>query len=122
MSPPARPAALVIHPSDNVAVALQDLLPGTPVPLAAAGASRTILIREPIPANHKFALARILPGGLVRKYGECIGEATRAISAGQHVHIHNLVSRRVRPGKSGTGGGAGRQQVPARPGRRRSAR
>jgi len=35
-------------------------------------------------------------GDAVFKYGEFIGDATRAIEPGEHVHIHNIESRETR--------------------------
>jgi hypothetical protein len=91
-----RPAVLIIHPRDNVAVALRDLDPGSQVDVRVWGRLRRIPIRDPIPANHKVALARIGPGASVVKYGAPIGEATAPIRPGAHVHIHNVRSRRIR--------------------------
>ena len=93
------PPALIIHPKDNVAVALRDLALGEAVTLTVDGQPRRLAIHEPIPANHKVALRPIRRGAGIFKYGEIMGEATRAIPAGCHVHIHNVASRRVRPGK-----------------------
>jgi altronate dehydratase len=91
-----RPAVLIIHPRDNVAVALQDLSPGAAVNVRIGGRVRRFGILDSIPANHKLALARIRPGASVVKYGEPIGEATATIRPGAHVHIHNVRSRRIR--------------------------
>jgi altronate dehydratase len=77
---------------DNVAVALEDLKEGDSVRVQGKGI--TIRIREAVPFGHKFALEPIKPGGRVIKYGEVIGEATREIQQGEHVHIHNLRSLR----------------------------
>jgi altronate dehydratase len=96
----ARAEALVIHPRDNVAVALRDLAVGAEIRVQVGGTERRLRVREPIPANHKVALRPIPSGGLVVKYGEPIGEATRGISPGGHVHIQNVRSRRVRPRES----------------------
>ena len=95
--------ALVIHPRDNVAVALRDLTGGAEIRVHIGGVGRRLRVMEAIPANHKVALRRIPSGGLVVKYGEAIGEATQTITVGTHVHIQNVRSRRVRPGK-GRGG------------------
>jgi altronate dehydratase small subunit len=103
MSRDAMADALVIHPRDNVAVALRDLAVGAEVRVHIGGMRRRLRVREAIPANHKVALRNIPSGGLVVKYGEAIGEATRPIPAGAHVHVQNVRSRRVRPGK-GRGG------------------
>lgn len=103
MSRDAMADALVIHPRDNVAVALRDLAGGAEIRVHIGGVSRRLRVAEAIPANHKVALRRIASGGLVVKYGEPIGEATRAIPPGTHVHVQNVRSRRVRPGKSRQG-------------------
>ncbi len=94
-----RPAILIIHPRDNVAVALQDLSPGTALYVRMRGRVHRFGILEPIPANHKFALTRIRRGASVVKYGEPIGEATAPILPGAHVHIHHVRSRRIHPSK-----------------------
>ena len=91
-----RPAVLIIHPRDNVAVALKDLAPGTGVDVRIGGRAHRIGILDSIPANHKLALVRIRRGASVVKYGEPIGEATATIRPGAHVHIHNVRSRRIR--------------------------
>lgn len=85
--------ALVIHPDDNVAVALADLAEGETVFLEGRG---PLHLRDPIPFGHKLALVDIPAGGIVRKYGEAIGRASRAIQAGEHVHVHNLEGARGR--------------------------
>ena len=50
--------------------------------------------RDGIPLGHKIALADITKGGRVIKYGEPIGNASKAIKSGQHVHTHNLKTAR----------------------------
>jgi altronate hydrolase len=80
-------ATVLLHPADDVAVALQDLLAGTV--LSAEGGTR-LVATDFVPRGHKLALRDIAPGRPVRKYGQPIGQATRAIAAGEHVHTHNL--------------------------------
>ena len=63
-------ATLLLHPDDDVAVALRDL-PG-------------------VPRGHKTAVRDIAAGAPVRKYGQVIGVATAPVPAGGHVHTHNL--------------------------------
>ncbi len=77
--------ALCIHPDDTVAVALRDLAAGETV--------EGVLLSEPIPHGHKFALRPIADGARVLKFGEAIGAATQDIAPGQHVHTHNLRTR-----------------------------
>lgn len=50
------------------------------------------LTETDVPAGHKYALVDIPCGGLVIKYGEIIGRATRNIKAGEWVHTHNVRS------------------------------
>jgi altronate dehydratase len=95
-SPVTRPvwSAVVLHPADDVAVALRPLEPG-PIRLR-SGDAETFEVRAAIPMGHKFALRDIAAGADVRKYGEVIGFATTAIARGTHVHVQNLRSRRAR--------------------------
>jgi|Deesub1362B_J571_1020462.scaffolds.fasta_scaffold00358_24 altronate dehydratase large subunit len=83
--------ALRLHPRDNVALALESLPPGVTV-CVGESAVRT---RDRIPYGHKFALSPIPRGDRVIKYGHPIGRATRDISPGEHVHVHNLGSGRT---------------------------
>ena len=50
--------------------------------------------REGILLGHKIALFEINRGEKIIKYNVPIGLATEDISAGQHVHIHNLKTAR----------------------------
>ena len=80
------PSFLRINQADNVAVALETLQPGTVLDLGAS----TVTAKEEIPAGHKIALQDIPEGENIIKYGFPIGHATKTISRGSHVHIHNL--------------------------------
>jgi len=88
--------ALVIHPDDDVAVALRDIAAGETVEVRKQGALQRVAVREGIPLGHKFALRALSLDTTIRKYGECIGVATAEIAAGSHVHVHNMASRRAR--------------------------
>jgi hypothetical protein len=83
---------LVISERDNVATALEALEPGRVVTIGAL----SLTITESIPGGHKVALAEILPGEALVKYGNAIGVASVRISAGAHVHVHNVMSARGR--------------------------
>lgn len=84
--------ALRLYAEDDVAVALRALKVGEVVRVG----EQSITLRADIPMAHKFALKAIAAGTPVCKYGEAIGEARSAIAAGDHVHVHNIVSRRAR--------------------------
>jgi len=86
----------LIHPSDNVAMALEDLSAGTRVEVEREGRVQPISLLDPIPFGHKVALRDIAQGQPVMKYGEVIGLASKDIAEGQHVHVHNLESQRGR--------------------------
>jgi altronate hydrolase len=77
--------ALVLHPADNVAVAVTDIEMGAPIGAGVLRAS------EKIPQGHKVALRTLARGENVIKYGFPIGHVSaESIEAGRHVHVHNL--------------------------------
>jgi (2R)-sulfolactate sulfo-lyase subunit alpha len=47
-----------------------------------------------IPLGHKIALKDLKPGDTVIKYGCDIGKVVAPIKAGEHVHVHNLKTKR----------------------------
>jgi len=71
---------------DLVGVALRPL----PAGLCCGFGDGAVTTLEEIPMGHKVALRDIEAGEPVVKYGFPIGEATRRIRAGEHVHTHNL--------------------------------
>ncbi len=77
---------IVIHPADNVAVALLPLEAGETV----SHGGSTVKVRERIPAGHKVSLARIAAGQDVIKYGCPIGHATETIGPGRWVNERML--------------------------------
>lgn len=77
---------LVIHPADNVAVALRQLPAGTQVDVG----DGVVTLASDIPCGHKFARRAIARTGFVRKFGQPIGRATTDIAAGAWVHVHNV--------------------------------
>jgi altronate hydrolase len=81
-----KPVSVTIHPSDNVAVAVQPLEAGTEI---FAGGERLLLV-DPVPAGHKIALRGLEPGDAVIKYGFSIGRVTEPVARGAWIHSHNL--------------------------------
>ncbi|MBN1778105.1 MAG: altronate dehydratase [Clostridiales bacterium] len=75
---------VLIHPDDNVAVALQPLRRGDTI------WENGLTLRDDIPAGHKIALRPIAKDTPVLKYGLPIGAAVKDITAGELVHTHNL--------------------------------
>jgi altronate dehydratase small subunit len=88
----SKPALIVIREKDNVATATRDISAGELLSFAIVGWQATLTARQDIRFLHKVALRDIAPGERVYKYGAVIGEATRPIAAGEHVHVHNIRS------------------------------
>ena len=85
---------------DNVATCLKDMAAGQVAEAVAEGSTRAVTLRNDIPFGHKIALCDIAKGDEVVKYAEVIGVASKAIAAGEHVHVHNVESIRARGDKS----------------------
>jgi hypothetical protein len=86
------PRCFKVNPADNVATLLDDVeQAGARVQLLGDN-DRFLESLEPISMGHKIALTDIAPGESVVKFGVAIGHASRAIRAGQWVHLHNLTS------------------------------
>ena len=49
---------------------------------------------DAVPLGHKIALKPIKAGETILKYGHDVGRAVAAISAGGHVHVHNMKTKR----------------------------
>ena len=78
--------ALKINENDNVAIAMHDMKQGEKV---VVDGQELLEAAEDIEAGHKRALAPVASGARVFRYGEPIVEATRAVSPGEWVHVHN---------------------------------
>jgi len=82
---------LMIHPRDNVVVALKALTAGDMVTANGIEAFKAI---DNIPVSHKIAVRDILCGEEIIKYGETVAVSTQIIKKGQWVHTQNLESKR----------------------------
>ncbi len=74
-------ASIRLHPLDDVLIARQQLVGGTAID--------NITVRGLIPGGHKVALRDLQTGDPIRRYNQIIGFASKAIQAGEHVHVHN---------------------------------
>jgi altronate hydrolase len=80
--------AIRLHPHDDVAIARVNLAAGQAI---AKGDGQLVLaLTQLVPSGHKFALHAIGAGDPIRRYGQVIGFASRAIQPGEHVHTHNV--------------------------------
>ena len=89
---------IVIHdPTDSVGVAVVEGIE-TGQELAVwimdTNENTSIVAKDPIPLGHKIALQGHDDGGTVIKYGHDIGKVVAPIKKGDHVHIHNLKTKR----------------------------
>lgn len=75
-----------INPIDNVVIALKDFSKGE---IIQVDVSQITLIND-VPKGHKIAIVPIKRNENIIKYGDPIGHALQVISAGEHVHVHNL--------------------------------
>ena len=95
------PLALKVNDLDNVATLFSNEgKAGCTVEIRdKKGNSSVIELKDDIPYGHKIALCNIVAESDIIKYGESLGSASRAISPGEHVHVHNLDSKRGRGDK-----------------------
>lgn len=54
----------------------------------------SLTVAADIPIGHKVAIADMASGATAVKYGEDIGKMVAAVSRGDHVHTHNLKTKR----------------------------
>jgi len=89
--------SFLMHESqDNVGVAVVDISKGRMVQGRALHGRASLRLRSlsEIPLGHKIALRAFKPGDTVIKYGVDIGKIVAPIKRGEHVHVHNLKTKR----------------------------
>ena len=93
----AAPQLLVHDKKDTVGVVvIEGLKAGTAMTcvITADNSSFRLTSKTDVPIGHKIALTDIKMGDTVWKYGEDIGKAVADIKKGEHVHVHNLKTKR----------------------------
>ena len=93
----AIPQFLVHNKKDTVGVVvIEGLKAGTAMSgvITANNSSLRLKSKMAIPIGHKVALLDIKKGDTVWKYGQDIGKAVADIGKGEHVHAHNLKTKR----------------------------
>jgi (2R)-sulfolactate sulfo-lyase subunit alpha len=91
------PHFLVHSPKDNVGVVVvEDLKAGTAMLGVITETDETLELKakDDIPIGHKVALKALKEGDTVVKYGEDIGRMVADVGVGEHVHVHNLKTKR----------------------------
>ena len=79
---------LLLAPQDNCLVVCTAL----PAGMVLQVDGQALIVSTSIEVGHKLARHDIAPGEKLIRYGAVIGTATRPISRGDHVHLHNLKS------------------------------
>ena len=89
--------ALMMDARDNVATAIGAVTAGEEVAILSTKQEvvQRIKARDSLPLGHKIAVMDISSGDEIRKYGAVIGRASKDITTGQYVHIHNVESNRM---------------------------
>ncbi len=77
-----------IHEADNTAVALKELEAGT----AAEIGNDKVILKQTVPAGHKFTIKAIHKNDSIIKYGFPIGFAKEDMEPGTWIHTHNIVT------------------------------
>ncbi len=91
------PHFLVHSPKDNVGVVVVEGLKAGTDMLGVITENDTTLklqAKQDIPIGHKVALMPLAAGDTVMKYGEDIGRMVGSAGPGEHVHVHNLKTKR----------------------------
>jgi (2R)-sulfolactate sulfo-lyase subunit alpha len=91
------PQLLVHDKKDTVGVvAVEGLTAGTDMlcVVTADNSAFNLTAKMDVPIGHKIALTDIKSGDTVWKYGQDIGRTVAAIKKGEHVHVHNLKTKR----------------------------
>jgi (2R)-sulfolactate sulfo-lyase subunit alpha len=91
------PHFLVHSPKDNVGVVVvEGLDSGTDMLGVVTEIDKTMKLKakSAIPIGHKVALKALKKGDTVIKYGEDIGRMVADAAVGEHVHVHNLKTKR----------------------------
>jgi (2R)-sulfolactate sulfo-lyase subunit alpha len=87
---------LVHEKADNVGVATVDIKSGETAHGLYMDSQESIEMKslQDIPLGHKIAIADIAVEASIIKYGADIGHVVADIKTGEHVHTHNLKTRR----------------------------
>ncbi|MCE3003838.1 MAG: UxaA family hydrolase [Xanthomonadaceae bacterium] len=91
------PHLLVHDPADNVGVVVvEGLVAGTDMLCVVThdNSDFRLVVSMDVPIGHKVALADLGVGDTVIKYGQDIGRIVAPVKRGEHVHVHNLKTKR----------------------------
>jgi len=93
----AAPHLLIHDKKDTVGVVVvEGLQAGTDMlcVITADNSSFNLTAKSDVPIGHKVALTDIKSGDTIWKYGQDVGVAKANIAKGEHVHTHNMKTKR----------------------------
>jgi (2R)-sulfolactate sulfo-lyase subunit alpha len=91
------PHLLVHERADNVGVVVvEGLTAGTDMLCVVThdNSDFRMTVSMDVPIGHKVALTDLTVGDTVIKYGQDIGRIVAPVKRGEHVHVHNLKTKR----------------------------
>ncbi len=91
------PHLLVHHVGDNVGVVVvEDLKAGTEMLCVVTedNSDFKMVVNHDVPIGHKVALQDFAEGDTITKYAQDIGRVVAPAGKGDHIHTHNLKTKR----------------------------
>jgi (2R)-sulfolactate sulfo-lyase subunit alpha len=87
---------LVHEKKDTVGVAVVDVKAGQTLEGRSLDSNEKVSAKASmdIPLGHKIALKDFKPGDDIIKYGVVVGRVVQPIKTGEHVHVHNVKTKR----------------------------
>ena len=87
---------LVHEKKDTVGVAVVDVKAGESLEGRSLDSNETVKAKAnmDIPLGHKIALKDFKTGDDIVKYGVVVGRVVQPIKQGDHVHVHNVKTKR----------------------------
>lgn len=93
----SKPHLLVHSRQDNVGVVVVEGLTADTEMLCVITEDNSdfkMVVKQDVPIGHKVALADLSLDDTVIKYAEDIGKIVKTVAKGEHVHVHNLKTKR----------------------------
>jgi (2R)-sulfolactate sulfo-lyase subunit alpha len=93
----AIPQLLVHDRRDNVGVVVvEDLKAGDEMLCVVTedNSDFALVAKQDVPIGHKVALTDLKEDDTIIKYGEDIGRVIAPVATGEHIHVHNLKTKR----------------------------
>ena len=88
--------AMLLHASDNSAVAVEDILKDETVEIVCKGeVTKNIVAKADIPFGFKVSTEDTKENSNILKYGQVIGMASCPVAQGDRLHVENIKGLRA---------------------------